>query len=55
MAAGEHQAVGKSAGAQGWMSSGDQASRGAADMGGMAPRAPEARGLFSATVRAEIP
>lgn len=50
MAADEHQAVGRRAGAQGWISKGDHASRGAAETGGMAPRAPVTRGL-SATIK----
>lgn len=50
MAAGLHQAVGSNAGAQGCISNGDQAKRGAADTGGMAPRAPVTRGLLSATI-----
>lgn len=50
MAAGLHQAVGSNAGAQGCISNGDQAKRGAAETGGMAPRAPVTRGLLSATI-----
>lgn len=53
MAAGEHHGPGRSAGAHGWISRGDQARRGAADTGGMLPplrAAPNTRVLFSATI-----